>query len=1126
MLRRALLITMVLLLPTFALAETRLLRHPTYAKGKVAFTYLGDVWIANENGSGLTRLTDNLARDVYPRFSPDGASIAFSSNREGNYDVYVIPAAGGKPRQLTFHSANDTVVGWSPDGKKILFTSARGSGAFPLIATLWEVPATGGIETPVQTDWGSYGSYSPDGARLAFTRHPAVWSRKHYRGAYNADLWVMEVAGRKFTKLGDAEYKGNYLWPMYGPKGEIYFVSDRTPNEKNIKFGGPEVMKSVNNIWKISDRGGAPVQVTHHTSGNLYFPSISADGRTIVYEENFGLWKLDTVSNKSSEIAVDIKSDVKENETSLVTIANTAEAFHLSPSNRRGAISVHGEIFTIAIDRGEPQRVTESPWREEMPRWAPNGKLIAFASDRTGRQEIWISDELGKNQKQLSDADCDKSGILWAADSKSLLWNGSDKKLRRVDVETGKTDVVATGEVSVISGAQLSPDDKYLSYVKADNLWRTHVWIREFETGSEHMIASDQFQTSTGAKWTPDGKKLLVLGGLSVPAMASTARGWGTQLYAIPLTPLERKPDDRDIDTEEEGAAENAAGRGGRGGTAGGATATTPVQVKIDWNNLERRIKKLTSMSGSVSNMVAAPDSRTYAFLSAEGGTTGMPGAGEAGRGPSLYVIGADGTRLTRLNTTAPGGEGGRGRGGICRREWRTPMGARRPHHLCPPGRRHLRRPGPRFGPERILYPGGGNACHERRARWAGAASSAAGAPGQAPRRVTFTVRMIIDRAAEREQVFEEAWRVMKNRFYDPKMHGIDWAAAKNTYRPLLSHLADTEELQNVIMQMIGELNASHTGISGGGLLPGQQAPERIQTRFPGFNMEPDASGWFKVASIYRKGPANQDYIKLAAGDFILSVNGKALRTSDNYWQLFNILPGRKFEFQVNSKPTAEGAWTVEIEPLSSTQQADLAYEAWVQNRQQMVEKLTNGEIGYLHIRAMNAASLDRFQRDLLDNRGKKGLIIDQRFNGGGGIDQELLQILNQRRPVSGDPRPRLCHRPAAPGTGLLRPHGGIAERALRQRCRDVPGRLPRPGPWKSVGVPTMGAVIGTGSFTLLDGSSLRTPGAGVFTAKGENMENYGVQPDVYVDNGPEDYLAGRDRQIEKAIEVLRAEAK
>lgn len=1126
MLRRTLLIAIVVLLPAFAPAQTRLLLHPAYAKGKVAFTYLGDIWIANENGSGVTRLTDNLARDVYPRFSPDGASIAFSSNREGNYDVYVIPAAGGKPRQLTFHSANDTVAGWSPDGRKILFTSARGNGAFPVIATLWEVPAAGGIETPVPTDWGSYGSYSPDGVRLAFTRHPAVWSRKHYRGAYNADLWVMEVAGRKFTKLGDAEYKGNYLWPMYGPKGEIYFVSDRTPNEKNIKFGGPEVMKSVNNIWRISDRGGSPVQVTRHTSGNLYFPSISADGRTIVYEENFGLWKLDTASGKSSEIVVDIKSDVKENETSLVTIANTAEAFHLSPSNRRGAISVHGEIFTIAIDRGEPQRVTESPWREEMPRWAPNGKLIAFVSDRTGRQEIWISDEFGKNQKQLSDADCDKSGIVWAADSKSMLWNGSDKKLRRVDVERGKTDVVATGEVSVISGVQLSPDDKYLAYAKADNLWRTHVWIRELETGSEHMIASDQFQTSSGAKWTPDGKKLLVLGGISVPAMASTARGWATQLYAIPLTPLERKPDDRDIDTEEEGAAENAAGRGGRGGTAGGATATTPVQVKIDWSNLERRIKKLTSMSGAVSNVVPAPDSRTYAFRSAGGGTTGTPAAGAAEGASSLYVIGADGTRLTRLNTTAPGSEAGGRRGGFAGGSG-EPQWARdgRTIYVLQGGGIYAV-PVPASALNDSSTPAAGTPAASGGRGGAGAASSAAGAPGQAPRRVTFTVRMIIDRAAEREQVFEEAWRVMKNRFYDPKMHGIDWAAAKNTYRPLLSHVADTEELQNVIMQMIGELNASHTGMSGGGLLPGQQAPERIQTRFPGFNMEPDASGWFKVASIYQKGPANQDYIKLAVGDFILSVNGKALRTSDNYWQLFNILPSRKFEFQVNSKPTAEDAWSVEIEPISSSQQADLDYEAWVRNRQQMVEKLTNGEIGYLHIRAMNAASLDRFQRDLLENRGKKGLIIDQRFNGGGGIDQELLQILNQRRQYQATRGRDSAIDLPRPVQAYFGPMVVLQNERSASDAEMFPDGFRALGLGKVVGVPTMGAVIGTGSFTLLDGSSLRTPGAGVFTARGENMENYGVQPDVYVDNGPEDYLAGRDRQIEKAIEVLRAGTK
>src|SRR5690348_1714578 len=259
MIRKVLLLAIALLAPALAPAQVKVLRHPAYSKGKVAFSYLGDIWIANENGSGAQRLTDNKARDIYPRFSPDGSWIAFSSNRDGNYDVFVIPAAGGKPKQLTFHTADDNVVGWSPDGKKVLFSSTRAKGAFPTVSTLFEVAVDGGVEMPVPTDWGASASYSPDGKKLAFMRHPSVWSRKHYRGAYAADLWVLDLGANTYAKIsGQDDYKGNWLWPMYGD-GSIYFVSDRTASEKNIKFGGPEVMKSVNNIWKVAEKGGAPV---------------------------------------------------------------------------------------------------------------------------------------------------------------------------------------------------------------------------------------------------------------------------------------------------------------------------------------------------------------------------------------------------------------------------------------------------------------------------------------------------------------------------------------------------------------------------------------------------------------------------------------------------------------------------------------------------------------------------------------------------------------------------------------------------------------------------------------------------------------------------------------------------
>jgi tricorn protease len=1124
MIRKAFFLAVALLLPTLCQAQVKLLRHPTYSNGKVAFSYLGDLWIANENGSGVQRLTDNQARDVFPRFSPDGNWIAFSSNREGNYDVYVIPTTGGKPRQLTFHTADDNVVNWTPDGKSIVFTSVRGNGAFPTVTTLWEVPVAGGIERPVPTDWGSWASYSPDGGRMAFTRHPATWSRKHYRGSYAADLWVMDVAGRKFTRLGGEEYRGNRMWPMYARNGEIFYVSNQLDNEKGLKFGGPEVMKSVNNIWKISDKGGKETRVTAHGDGNLYFPSISADGKTIVYEENFGLWKLDTATGKTSEIVIDIKADPKENDIELVTLSE-AQAFHLSPSNKRAAVLAHGEVFTIATDKGEPQRVSETPWKEQEPRWSPNGKWIAFASDRTGREEVYLSDESGKNVRKISDADCDKSGIVWSPDSKSLLWSGSDHKLRTVDVEGGKTDVVAQGEAGNVTAAQYSPDGKFVSFTRQDKLLRPHVWVKELAGGQEHMIGGDDFLQSSGARWTPDGRKLLVIGGAGAPAMAALNRTV-TQLYAVALQPAEKAPDAGEINSEEQAmaaAGSDSATTAGRGGRGTGAAAVVPV--KIVWDGIDRRIAQLTHMAGSVSYVVPAPDSRSYLF-SAMGG--GADDATAAGGGPAMYTINEDGTHLTRLNTTVADAGGGRGRGGGrggfgggSEPQWGRD--SRSIYFLQGGGLYTLAVSAAPATDSAAAASSGGRGGRGGATAAAAPATGTAGA-GAAPRRIPFSVKMEIDIPAEHRQVFEEAWRVMKNRFYDSKMHGVNWAAAKDKYEAMLPHVADSEELHNLIMEMIGDLNASHTGVTGGSRLPVQGTPEEaIATRYPGFDLEPDASGFYKVGYIYRKGPADHDYVKLAPGNFILSVNGKELKTSENYWKLFNILPGRKFEFLVNSKPAAEGAWSVDLEPLNAAAMGNLQYDRWVEDRKQMVAKLTNGEIGYLHIKAMDAPSLAKFQRDLLENQDKKSLIIDQRFNGGGGIDQELLQILNQRKAYQVT-RGRDSLDVKRPGSTFFGPMAVLQNERSASDAEMFPDGFRALGLGKLVGVPTSGQVIGTGSFTLLDGSAIRTPGAGVFTAAGENMENYGVPPDVYVDNTPADFLTGHDRQIEKAIESLRGQ--
>jgi tricorn protease len=1102
--RKAIAFGVILLVSMTAAAQTKLLRQPTYSNGRIAFSYFGDIWIVNEDSTGLRRLTDHPARDISPRFSPDGQWIAFSSNREGNNDVYIVSPNGGKPRQLTFNSAEDMVVGWTPDSKKIIFTSSRAKGVFPGVTTLMEVSVDGGMEQPIPTDWGSWASYSPDGSKMAFTRHPGVWSRRHYRGSYNVDLWLMDVNSKQFTKLADPDYKGNYLWPMYGHDGQIYFVADRLPDEKNIKFGGPEVMKSVNNIWRMPESGGTPVQVTHHTDGNLYFPSMSADGKTIVYEDDFGLWKLDVASGQSTEIRVEIRSDVKENEVDHRTIDSQADDFSLSPSGRRVAIETHGEIFTVASDRGEPQRVTESFWREEEPRWSPNGKWIAFTSDRSGREEVWMADERGHNVKQLSDIDCDKGTLVWSPDSKFLLYSGSDHKLRKVEIDGLKTEEVTSSDVGPIGSPQFSPDGKWVSYSKEDSVLRSRVYVKKLDGGEEHMIGGEDFLIATGAKWTPDGKKLLLLGGSGAPSMASLNRS-SMQLYSVALTHITKNPDDRDIDTEEQatsGGGDSGGGfrgRGGRGG-AGDAGGSSRVEVKIEWDGLDRRIRQLTRMGGSVSSVIPGPDSRTYVIVA----------FGDTGGG--LFTISEDGSRLTPIAT-----------GGVGDVQWSRD--GRSIYYMQGSGVWAVAAPGggPADSSPAAPATGGFGRGRGRRGGFGGPTQTVtAAAPTSAPRRITFNVRLEVDSAAERKQVFEEAWRVMRNRFYDPKMHGVDWDAAKARYEPLLDYIADVDELHNVIMEMIGEMNASHTGISGGGNADFISAP--VQTRHPGFDLEPDdASGFYKVSYIYKHGPADHDYVKLNVGDYILAVNDKELKTSDNYWQKFNLYFGRKFEFTVNNKPETDGSWTVSIEPLSAGAKSELDYERWVDSRKAMVEKLSNGQFGYLHIRAMDAPSLQKFQRDLLDNIDKKALIIDERFNGGGGIDQELLEILNQRKKYESW-RGRNSVEVPRPSQAFFGPMVVLQNERSASDAEMFPEGFRTLGLGKLVGVPTYGAVIGTGAYRLLDGSQIRTPAFGVYTATGVDFENYGVQPDVLIDNTPADFLAGHDRQIEKAVETLKSQ--
>ncbi len=595
------------------------------------------------------------------------------------------------------------------------------------------------------------------------------------------------------------------------------------------------------------------------------------------------------------------------------------------------------------------------------------------------------------------------------------------------------------------------------------------------------------------------------------------------ELWATSLRDQDRDPMNRDIDNEAQGLAAEAAARqagGGRGGTG-----AQPVTVQIDWGGLARRARRLSVPATQIGGLTPAPDGHRVALTLSSGAAGGGRGAGATDPNAGIFIIDVETQQLTRVPPPPPqNAGGGRGRGGapggggggfggasmVFARDGRTLYyrsgtrlyAATLPNQAAPAGA------------------GTGTAATGGRGGRGGGAPTApdTAATTQTARQVTYSANIEVDHKALRAQVFNEGWRIMKNRFYDAKMHGADWNGAWETYGALLDNIVDEEELHTLMMMMIGQLNASHTGVSGG-----PNPVERTQqTRYPGFDLVADASGYFKVGHVYKDGPADHDYQKIKQGNFVVSVDGHDLKSSENYWQFFTLAPGTKFHFLLNDRPAKDGAWEVTITPVGNTEFGDLQYAKWVDDRKQMVAKLSNGEVGYLHIRAMDAPSLRQFQLDLAANRTKKALVIDQRFNGGGGIDQELLGILAGREyqyTVGRDagfqqPRPQNFYGPMV----VMQNERSASDAEM------FPAGFKALGLGKVVGVPTMGAVIGTGSYTLLDGSAIRTPGSGVWTTTGQNMENYGVPPDVYVDNTPADFAKGRDAQVEKAVETLKAE--
>ncbi len=1021
---------------------------------RIAFCHRGDVWLAGADGSNVRRLTDHTAFDTCPVFSPTSRTLAFSSDREGAMDVYVVPESGGTPKRLTFHSAGDRVLGFTPFGNAVVFLSRRDTRR----SRIYSVPLKGGEPAVLIDAPASELAFSPRGDAVAFALGAMAWWRRGYRGSGNFDIWVKMLDGRKARRV--TRWKGNDNGVMWGSDGLLYFVSDR---------------KGIGNLWKMDpNRPDGATQVTFHERHPVVSPRLSADGRWIVYAcLEGGIHLFDAETGKSDPVPLKVVTDRKENRVLRKTFTDKASEAALSKDGEEIAFVVRGALFAVGRKDARARRLTEGPFRERFPAWTPDGKTLLFVSDRRGNNDIYAvrSDEEGT--PRLSKARYFETECLVAGPTREekpvvspdggrfvYLEGGGNLYVRPLDpgAET-PSRLLAKGPM--IEDPVWSPDGRWIAFCKAEKDWNQEIYVVASAGGEAVNVTldpDDDIQPAFG----PGGEYLYF----------ASSRGGGDRynLYRVPLTlkvaqkyedDEEDDDEDDDEEDEEEGEQEGDGEKKGKGKGENGDGK--PVEVKIDFEEIEDRAERITSTRGNDTMPVLDGDGETVFFKSDSLGYY------------EIWKAAADGSSLERLTR----------------------------------GRRN---------PEEMAW------CEEEKelVYRTGGAIRTLSADGRKRGTIPYRAEMEIDLEAERMEAFREGWRALKDFFYDPGMHGADWEGCFEAYAPFCAGAAVTEAFNDVFRMMLGELNASHLGIYG----PGSgRSPEK--TGFTGLFLEPGPKGKrYEVVRVLEDSPADREESKVEAGAFLATVNREPVAAGDNLARLFNGTVGEKVDLGLSETEAGPVSRTVTLKPVDPGRVGSLLYEAWVKGNREKVEERSRGRLGYIHIRWMSGGSFRKFRRAYLSKvRAKDGLVLDVRGNPGGYIHNELWELLSKRKPV-GRFRIRGASPEHQPDHTWLKPVVLLINERSASDAEIFPWGFQRLGIGKVVGVPTWGGVIGTGGTSLINGAWLRLPYVGWYTDTGENLENLGVEPDVYVENHPEDAARGIDAQLQKAVDLVLEQLK